>query len=131
MLSAVASDASVDPKQGLFVRQAHGTRLRDRFTAEVALKYREVSTESVRGRAELMEYITAARSSLQQASLRFTQVQIEISKDRNAAVVRTVLEGDLNGEKNALRDELTLALQKIDHRWVIDEIEASVPATGR
>ena len=126
-LAAIATAASIDSKQSLFMRQVQGVNLRDYFAPDVVLKYRDRNRdeETVRSRPELLELITAARSTLHQASFRFTQIQIKVERDRTSAIVHAWLEADLNDERNSMSDELDLIFKKVDHQWIISEIETS------
>ena len=126
LLAAVAQNASVDPKQSLFTRQARGSRLRDFFAQEVTLKSSGADRipESIHGRGELMDCINAARASLKEATFHFGRPQIEVTKDRTSAVVTVLLEGELNGERDAFRQRLSMALRRVEGRWLIAEIEA-------
>ena len=126
-LAALASAASVDPKQSVVLRQMQGTRLRDFFAQDVVLRHHDSThdEELIQGRGELMQYLTTARATLHQATFRFTRIQIEVASNRTSATARSLLEGDLNGEANSMRSELMIVFKKLEHKWLLTEIESS------
>lgn len=125
-LSDLARCASMPAGEPVWRRVANANRLAEFFSADVALNLEPIGLDwaSVNGRAELRPLLLAARSRLQQSRIEFPEMLVAVAPDRTNATAIVGVVAEINGEPNAVVQELKMSWRKIDGQWRIATIEA-------
>ena len=124
LLAQVADTACLKSTEGQLSRLLAAGRLADFFApdAVVNIDVAGLNEKVIQGRAELQQMIAAARVNLQSAEIRFPDVQLTIEPDHLSAEAHVAAVADVNGEKNAVIQELKFRFQKIDGKWKINQV---------
>jgi ketosteroid isomerase-like protein len=124
-LEALAAIASIKPDDSTLARYAKTEKLREFFAEDVEINVQGFGREpqTISGRAELMQMAALARTSLQSARFQLLDVNVAVASPKDQATASMTLLGDMNGEKNAVAQELKMGFKKTDGAWLISRIE--------
>jgi hypothetical protein len=83
-----------------------------------------IETETFVHREELQQAALAARSSAVSVSkLKFQDINITVSPDKQSATADLTLEANISTQKEPIVQELKFTLNKVDRDWLITEVE--------
>jgi hypothetical protein len=124
-LSGLAAVVSVTPNDSTLVRLAKSEKLRDFFSQDVEIHFESEGweTQHIIGRADLVSIAAAARTQFRKAKIQLLDVHVKFGDDQESATAYMTLLGDLDSEKNAISQELKMALKKIEGDWLITRVE--------
>jgi ketosteroid isomerase-like protein len=124
-LAKLAQDASFSQNENDLVKMADAQGVADFFTDNVEVNITVPSHEPVTltGKGEIR---TAALASRQQATaldVKFPDVNVTVSPDRNSAAADVTVDANVSGERDAVIQELQITFQKVDGHWLISKME--------
>jgi len=124
-LNKVASLASFSAKDGNISRVAAIQTLGTYFNDEVEIKVDVPKYESLTftRREELTQAAMAARSAVSAVKADFPDITVDLGPDKLSATADVTLRADINGEKNAVIQELRIFLKKVNGDWLIYRID--------
>lgn len=125
-LSRLAGDVSFARGEGSFAKLSYADKVVGHFTREVEITLGGQVPElaGIHGRDQLRELALGARAQAQQVKVQFLDVKPAVDPGGlEATAVLTVL-ADVNGEKNAVAQELEMTLSKTTGEWLIRRVEA-------
>jgi len=125
MLAAVAETAAVKPNENPLFKLAGASKLVGFFGPDAVLKVEVpgVEVRSINGRDDLLQAVTAARASLQEARVQLHEIHVTLEPDRRSAAAQLVASAYINGGADPMVQELKMQLRKIDGKWKITEVE--------
>jgi ketosteroid isomerase-like protein len=125
LLATVAETAAVKPNENPLLKLAGANKLVGFFSPDAVLKIdvAGVDTRTIDNREDLLQALTAARASLQQASFQLHEVHVTVNPDQQSAVAQFVASAYLNSSTDPLVQELKTQLKKIDGRWKITQVD--------
>lgn len=124
-LNKIARLASFSGNEGNFSRVAAIEKLGTYFTEEIEIMVDVPHEEShtFNRREELMQAALAARSALSALKVDFPEIHVDLDPGKLSATADVTLRADINGEKNALIQELRIYLKKVDGKWLIYRLD--------
>jgi hypothetical protein len=124
-LTKTARLASFSAGQGNISRVAAIEALGNYFTEEIEIKVDVPNYEShtFNRREELMQAALAARSAISSLKVDFPDMKVDLDAGKMSATVDVTLRADINGEKNAVIQELRVFLRKTDGKWLIYRLD--------
>ena len=124
-LNKIARLASFSGNEGNFSRVAAVEKLGAYFTDEIEVKVDVPHEETVtfNRREELMQAALSARSALSALKVDFPDINDDVDPGKLSATADVTLRADINGEKNALIQELKFYLKKVDGKWLIYRLD--------
>jgi hypothetical protein len=124
LLQNMVESAAVIPNEAPLARLAKANRLAGFFTADVVINLDEVPADvaNIVGRDQLLQVTLAARANLQQLRVQLLGLTVEIDPNALAATALTTVTAEVNGEQNAVAQELRFRLRKTERRWLIAEV---------
>lgn len=127
LLNQLAARLSVRPNQSALSRLARGSNLDPFFTPDIVVEIEVAGRDwsDVQGREELMRAIQAALGRLRQSDIRFYNIAIGFSPDRQTANTHLVALGYLNGETDPMVYELNVVLKKQERKWAISHVQTA------
>lgn len=125
LLAQVAETASLKPNENRLVGLGAAVKLTGFFTPDLVINVDAVGLEgrSIQGREQLQQTVMAARANLQSANIHFPDVHLTIDPDRMSAVAKVAAIADVNGEKDAVVQELKMNLKKVEGKWKIAQVD--------
>ncbi|PYK96077.1 MAG: hypothetical protein DME19_20920, partial [Verrucomicrobia bacterium] len=92
MLAAVAETAAVKPNENPLFKLAGASKLVGFFSPDAVLKVEVpgVEVRSINGRDDLLQAVTAARASLQEARVQLHEIHVTLEPDRRSAAAQLV-----------------------------------------
>jgi len=128
-LDSLAALASVREDSPPLSRFATTERLRDFFDPAVVLhlNLEPYGEHFFSGRDELMDVLRAARTHLREANFHLFDITVEIGADRKTATAMMSASSNLNGEANAISQQVEMILKKTDATWVIARVDTVHP----
>jgi hypothetical protein len=125
LLAELAQTSEVRPNEPPLAQLAHANKLIGFFASDVEIQLQDVPADwaHIVGRDQLREIVLAGRSHLQQWRVAFLGFSILRDPTQPQAQVSTTATAEVNGEKNAIVQELRFTLQRTDRRWLISRVE--------
>lgn len=80
-------------------------------------------THEFYNREELVQAIQAGRMTVNSVLVQFKSPRIEITPGKQEAIIGVALTADINGEKDAVVEDLKIQMKKIQGDWVITHVE--------
>ena len=124
-LNKIVRLASFSAHEGNFSRVAAVEKLGAYFTEEIEIMVDVPHEEShtFNRREELMQAALAARSALSALKVDFPDINVDLDPGKLSATADVTLRADVNGEKNAVIQELKVYLRKVDGKWLIYRLD--------
>jgi hypothetical protein len=124
-LVRLAELASFSAKEGNVLRVAKVQQMGTFFTddAQVSVNVPGVESINFTRREELMQATMAARSALNGLQAEFPDLNVNLSPDRQSAVVNVTLNAKIAGQREAIVQELKFTLKSISGNWLITRVE--------
>jgi len=125
LLAATAEVAAVKPNENPLFKIAGANKLVGFFSPDAVLKLdvAGVDSRAINSRDDLLQAVTAARASLQEARFQLREIQVIVGADTQSATAQFVAIAYLNGSGDPLVQELKMQLKKIDRHWKISQVE--------
>ncbi len=125
LLAGAAETAAIKPNENPLSRLAGANKLVGFFSSDAVLNVEvsSVDVRSISGRDDLLQAVTAARATLQEAKIQLHQIHVNVDPDKQSATAQLVATAYLNGGSDPLVQELKLQLRKIDGHWKITQVE--------
>ncbi len=125
LLAGAAETAAIKPNENPLFRLAGANKLVGFFSPDAVLKVDVpgVDVRSINGRDDLLQAVTAARASLQEARILLREIHVNVDPDKQSATAQLVATAYLNGGSDPMVQELKLQLRKIDGHWKITQVE--------
>jgi hypothetical protein len=117
--------ASFSAGQGNISRVAAIESLGNYFTEEIEIKFDVPNYEShtFNRRDELLQAAMAARGAISSLKVDFPDIKVDIDPNQQSATAEVTLRADINGEKDAVIQELRIYLKKADGNWLIYRLD--------
>jgi hypothetical protein len=117
--------ASFSAGQGNISRVAAIESLGNYFTEEIEIKVDVPNYEShtFNRRDELMQAAMAAHGAVSSLKVDFPDIKVDIDPGQQSATAEVTLRADINGEKDAVIQELRIYLKKADGNWLIYRLD--------
>jgi hypothetical protein len=124
-LESIAHAASFGPNQGFISKVAGAERLAEYCATNIEVKIDVPGRpeHALSGREEIHQAALAVRASVQALTVTFPDVAINVSADKQSAVVDLTLEAHVAGESDMIVEEAKITLQKFDGQWLIVRAE--------
>lgn len=124
-LNTVARLASFTASEGNISRVAAIQRLGTYFTEDIEIKVDVPNYEShtFNRREELVQAAMAAKSTVGSLKVDFPDINVVLDTGDQSATVFVTLRADINGEKNAVVQELKVFVKKVDGDWLIYRLD--------
>jgi hypothetical protein len=124
-LTKLAELASFSAKEGNIVRVANVQRLGTFFAdeAQVIINVPGIESVNFHRREELMQAAMAARSGLNGLQAEFPDMNINLSPDKQSAVVNVTLNAKIAGQRDSIVQELKFTLNHTSGNWLITRVE--------
>jgi hypothetical protein len=124
-LNKVVHLASFSASDGNISRVAAIESLGTYFTDEIEIKVDIPNYEShvFSRREELTQAAMAARSAVSSVKADFPDISVDLDAGNVTATANVTLRADINGEKNAVVQELKIYLKKVDGNWLIYRLD--------
>ncbi len=124
-LLAVANAASIGPNEPPLTRLAKTQKLLSYFAndAQISVDVPGRSVQTFNGRDELQQAALGARSMLNNLRVAFVDIVVSVAPDKKSAVADLTATATLPGEKIPEVQELEVRFSKIDHDWLIHQVE--------
>ena len=125
MLADAAQTAGIKPNENPLFKLAAAKKLVGFFSTDAVLKLdvSGVDVRSINGREDLLQAVTAARASLQEARIQLREIHVNVDLDKQSATAQLVATAYLNGGSDPMLQELKLQLNKIDGKWKIARVD--------
>ncbi len=125
LLAGAAETAAIKPNENPLSRLAGANKLVGFFSSDAVLNVEvsSVDVRSISGGDDLLQAVTAARATLQEAKIQLHQIHVNVDPDKQSATAQLVATAYLNGGSDPLVQELKLQLRKIDGHWKITQVE--------
>jgi len=125
LLAEAAEAAAVKPNENPIFKLAGANKFVAYFSPDAVLKVDVpgVDIRSLSGRDDLLQAITGARATLQEARFALHQVHVKVDSDGQSAGAQFVATAYINGGADPIVQELKLQFRKIDGRWQIVRAE--------
>jgi len=125
LLAGAAETAAIKPNENPLSRLAGANKLVGFFSSDAVLNVEvsSVDVRSISGGDDLLQAVTAARATLQEAKIQLHQIHVNVDPDKQSATAQLVATAYLNGGSDPLVQELKLQLRKIDVHWKITQVE--------
>jgi len=124
-LAHIARLVSFAPNEGPLAKLGNSQKLVG-FCAtdiEIAIDPPGRSTQTFKGRDELMQAIMGARTMLSALKVQFVDIRVALEEDKQSAVARLTAKVDLPGENVPEVQELKIIFQKVGRDWLITRAE--------
>ena len=117
--------ASFSASEGNIARVANIEALGTYFTDEIEIKVDVPNYEShtFTRREELTQAAMAARSVVGSVKADFPDITVDLDPGNQTATANVTLRVDINGEKNAVIQELKVYLKKVNGDWLIYRLD--------
>ena len=123
-LNALAKAASFSSKEGLIAKAWNSSTLADYFTEDVQVTVEAVGTlHSISGRAELLQAVVGARSTVSGLSIEFPDIKVTVASDGVSAIVILTARGKIPGDRDFYLQELKMRMVKVKRDWLINQVE--------
>ncbi len=124
-LNKVVKLASFGASEGNIARVANIETLGTYFTDDIEIKVDipNAETHTFTRREELMQAAMAARSALSSVNADFPDISVDLDAGGTTATANVTLRADINGEKNAVIQELQIYLKKVNRDWLIYRLD--------
>jgi hypothetical protein len=122
-LAKLAEAVSVRPNTSAFARLAGADKAMEFFTPDVTVQIEGLEI-SVHDRADLREAMLAARGNLRAMEVSFSDIHLNFSGERSAAVAYLSAVARLDGQTNSFGRELKMSLRKTGRDWLIAQVES-------
>jgi hypothetical protein len=124
-LNKLAHLASFAGNEGNITRVASVESLGTYFTddVEVALDVPNYETHTFTHRDEITQAAMAARSAISSLQVDFPDINVDVAADKLSAIANVTLRADINGDKNAVIQELKISLKKVNGDWLIYRVD--------
>ena len=125
-LNELAKIASFDAKEQPGAKLYNASKVSTFFANSLELKVNVpgVGEHTFEGHDEIVQAALAARNTLATLQVRLNDPNIELLPDKQGAVVDLNVSGDVNGEKNAILQEMKFSFKKIGGDWLITRVES-------
>jgi hypothetical protein len=120
----LARVASAPANAAPLAQLARAQELTGFFTRDVVITVAGHAIGTIEGRDQLRSLAAAARVNMGPVRIRFPDVQIQLSPDRQAAAVDLTVLAEFSGDRNVEVHEFKGALCKQDGRWLIRRLDA-------
>jgi hypothetical protein len=124
-LQSLARSASFSPNEGMLVRLARSEKLGNYFSknVEVNLDIPNRGTQRLMDHDEIVQAAVAARSAINTLDVRFPNITVKVSPDKQSANVELTLEASISDDPDGILQEMNLTLQKIAGHWLITRLK--------
>ena len=125
VLNDMAKAAEVHANEAPLARLGKANKLAGFFASDIEINLQGVPADwaNILGRDQLREVILAGRAHLRQWRLELLGVSIRVDRNEPMAEAFTTAVAEINGEKNAVVQELRLTLKKTERRWLISRVD--------
>jgi hypothetical protein len=124
-LEKLAEIGSFATNEGQLTKLAAVQKMGGYFSDQVVVNV-HVSGEETHefyNRDELVQALQAGRMSVNSVLVKFKGPKIEITPGNQEAIIGVALTADINGEKDAMVEDLKIEMKKIDGDWLITHVE--------
>lgn len=121
LLREAAKTAAVEAGETSFARMVRANKLAYFFTPDVVINLEGVRADlvNIEGRDQLLEVILSARANLRQLRLELLGISVEVNPGATNAEAYTTAIAEVDGEKDAILQELRIALRKTGRQWLM------------
>jgi hypothetical protein len=124
-LVALANTVSFSSNQGNLVRLAGAQNLGFFFSTNIEVNIDVPGHERhvFVGRSEIIQAALAARSAVGGLTVKFPDINITVTPDKQSAVADLTVEAHISGQQDPIVQEMKFTLQKTDGEWLVARIE--------
>jgi hypothetical protein len=124
-LTKLARDISFSKDEGSLARITDAESLSGFFSTnvEVTVNIPGYEQHTLVGRAEITQVALASRSRASELSVQFPDVTVTVAPDKQSAAADVTAEMNVDGEKDAIVQEMKFTFEKTAEGWLIKRVE--------
>jgi hypothetical protein len=121
----LAQDASFSQGENNLIKIAEAQNVPGFFSSnvEVNITIPGHEQQTMTGRDEIRTEALASRQAATDLDIKFPDVNVTVSPDRNSATADVTMDATISGERDAIIQELNITFQKTDGQWLISRVE--------
>jgi len=121
----MARIASFDVNESPLAKLANSQKLGSYFAdnVDVNLDIPGRGQQTFRGREELIQVATGARTQLSSLNIQLPDIAVIVASDGQSAEVNATVNANIGGQREMYVEELKFSLEKLHGDWLIHRIE--------